>query len=145
MMDRSINPKHVTNVFDWEYNLSSTNKNSIIFLSYIQTSWVGMAQSGYGLDGPAIKSRRGWDFLHLSRSVLTPILLRIKWVPGLSPGIKRAGRGVDQPPPSSTGVKKRVQIHLYCPSGLSWPILGRILPLPLPFRFKRQNAANVIP
>jgi hypothetical protein len=47
------------------------------------------------------------------------------------PVVKRWGRGVDHPPPSNTEVKKRVQLYLYSPSGPSWPVLGRTLPLPL--------------
>jgi hypothetical protein len=46
------------------------------------------------------------------------------------PGVKRPGRGVDHPPSSSARVKERVELYLYSPSGPSWPVLGRILPLP---------------
>jgi hypothetical protein len=48
-------------------------------------------------------------------------------------GVKQPGRGVDHPTPSSAKVKERVQLYLYSPSGPSWPVLGRTLPLPLPF------------
>ena len=44
------------------------------------------------------------------------------------PGVKRPGRGVDHPPPSSAEVKERVELYLYSPSGPSWPVLGRTLP-----------------
>jgi hypothetical protein len=47
---------------------------------------------------------------------------------GSFPGVKRPGRGVDHPPPSSTRVKERVELYLYSPSGPSWPVLGRTLP-----------------
>jgi len=40
----------------------------------------------------------------------------------------RPGRGVDNPPPSSTKVVERVQIYLYSLSGPSWPVLGEVLP-----------------
>jgi hypothetical protein len=33
---------------------------------------------------------------------------------------------------SSAEVKERVELYLYSHSGLSWPVLGRTLPLPLP-------------
>jgi hypothetical protein len=52
---------------------------------------------------------------------------------GSFPGVKRPGRGVDHPPPSSARVKERVELYLYSPSGPSWPVLGRSLPLPLPY------------
>ena len=37
---------------------------------------------------------------------------------GSFPGIKRPGRGVDNPPPSSAEVKERVELHLSSPLGL---------------------------
>jgi hypothetical protein len=37
------------------------------------------------------------------------------WVPGLSLGGKRPGRGVDHPPPSTSEVKERVKLNLYSP------------------------------
>jgi hypothetical protein len=40
------------------------------------------------------------------------------------PGVKRPGRGVDHPPPSSARVEGRVELYLYSPSGSSWPVLG---------------------
>jgi hypothetical protein len=43
-----------------------------------------------------------------------------------------SGRGVvDHPPPSSVRVKERVELYLYSPSGTSWPVLGRTLPVHL--------------
>jgi len=38
-------------------------------------------------------------------------------------GVKRLGRGVDHPPPSSAEVKERVELYCYSPSGPSWPVL----------------------
>ena len=49
---------------------------------------------------------------------------------GPFPGVKRPGRGVNHPPPSSTEVKERVELFLYTSSGTSWTLLGRTLPLP---------------
>ena len=43
------------------------------------------------------------------------------------PGVMRPGRGVNHPPSSSAEVKGRVELYLYSPSGLSWPVLGRTL------------------
>ena len=49
---------------------------------------------------------------------------------GLLPGVKRPGRGVNYPPPSSAEVKERVELYLCFRSGPSWPLLGRILHFP---------------
>jgi len=51
---------------------------------------------------------------------------------GLLLGVKRPERGAEHPPPSSAEVKERVELYLYSPAGPSWPILGRVLSLPLP-------------
>jgi hypothetical protein len=48
---------------------------------------------------------------------------------GSFPGVKRPGRGVDHPPPSSAEVEERGELDLYSPSGPSWPVLGRTLPV----------------
>jgi hypothetical protein len=53
-----------------------------------QDSSVGIA-TGYGLDGPGIKSWWRQDFLHLSRPALGPTQLPIQWVLGL-PRVKAA-------------------------------------------------------
>ena len=50
---------------------------------------------------------------------------------GSFPGVKQLGRGVDHPPPSSAEVEGRVELYIFSPSGPSWPVLGRTLPLPL--------------
>jgi hypothetical protein len=54
-------------------------------------SVVGIA-TAYGLDGPAIESRWGRDFLHLSRPALRTTQPPVQWVSGLSRGV-RCGRG----------------------------------------------------
>jgi hypothetical protein len=51
---------------------------------------------------------------------------------GSFPEVKRPGRDVDQPSPSTAEVKVRVDLYLYSPSGPSWPVVGRTLPLPEP-------------
>jgi len=43
-------------------------------------------------------------------------------------GVKRPGRGVDHPPPSSAEVKERVELYLYSISGASWLVTGWPLP-----------------
>jgi hypothetical protein len=45
-----------------------------------------------------------------------------------SPGVKRPGRGVNQPLLCSAEVKKRVELYVYYPSGPSWPVVRRNLP-----------------
>jgi hypothetical protein len=47
---------------------------------------------------------------------------------GSFPGVKRPGRGVDQPPPSSAEVKERVELYLYPTSGPSGPVIRWTLP-----------------
>jgi len=42
---------------------------------------------------------------------------------GSFPGVKRPGRGVDDPPLSSVKVKEREELHRYSPSGPSWSAL----------------------
>ena len=46
-----------------------------------------------------------------------------------SGGVKRPGRGLKHLTTSSAEVKERVELHLYSPCVLSWPGLGRPLPL----------------
>jgi len=40
------------------------------------------------------------------------------------PEVKRPGRGVNHPPPSSADVKEGVELYIYSDSGLSWTVLG---------------------
>ena len=54
---------------------------------------------------------------------------------GSFPGVKRPGRGADHPPPPKRRGHERVELYLYSPSGPSWPVMGRTLPLPLPLHF----------
>ena len=41
-------------------------------------------------------------------------------------GVKRPGRSVDQPPPSSGEVNESVELYLYSTSGPSWPVIGEL-------------------
>jgi len=77
----------------------------------------------YRLDGPGIESRWGSRF---SAPVLTG--------PGVHPacytmgtgsfsGVKRPGRGVDHPPPSSAEVNKRVELYIHSPSAPLRPVV----------------------
>jgi hypothetical protein len=90
-------------------------------ITSVQTTWgrdssVGIA-TRYGLDGLGIESR--WGAARLSAPVYTG--------PGAHPayytmstrsftGVKRPGRGVNHPTPSSAEVKEWVELYLYFPS-----------------------------
>jgi len=43
---------------------------------------------------------------------------------GSFPEVKRPGRGVNHPPPSSAEVKERIELYLYSLFGFSWPVVG---------------------
>ena len=88
-----------------------------------QDSSLGIA-TRYGMDGPGIENRWGRDFPQPSRPALGPTQPLTQWVPGVFPGVKRPGCGVDHPPPSNAEVKERIEIYLYFPSGPSWSVLG---------------------
>ena len=78
----------------------------------------------YGLDGPGIESRWRRDFPRASRQALGAHPVSYTTGTGSVPGVKRPGRGVDHPRPSSAEVKERVELYLYSPSGPSWSVLG---------------------
>ena len=87
----------------------------------------------YGLDGPGIESRWGARF---SATVQTgPGVHPASYTMGIGSflGVKRPGHGIYHPPPSSAEVEGRVQLYICSPSGPSWPVLGRTLPLPFTY------------
>ena len=79
--------------------------------------------TGHVQDGPAIESRWEARFSELVQTGLVAHPASYTMGTGSFPVIKRPGRGVDHPPPSSTEVKERVELYLYSPSGPSWPVL----------------------
>jgi hypothetical protein len=89
--------------------LLSTSHSKIYTLTTVPQggpgSSIGIVATGYGLDGPGIESRWGRDFSHKSRPVLGPTQPPVQWVPGLSPGVKRPGRGTEHPTPPSAEVE----------------------------------------
>jgi hypothetical protein len=89
-------------------------------------SVIGIA-TRYGLDGPGIESRRGEILRACSdRPWGPPSLLYNGYL--VFPGGKAAGVW-RWPTPSIAEVKERVELHLYFPSGPSWPVLGWTVPL----------------
>jgi hypothetical protein len=64
---------------------------------------------------------------------------------GLFPGVKRSGHGVNHPPPPSAEVKDRVELHLYSPSEISWPVIGRTLPYRLIFQHNHCGLPHPLP
>ena len=100
------------------------SKIHFIYLSIFggPNSSVGIA-TRYGLDGREIESRWGARF---SAPVQTgPGTHPTSYIMGTGsfPWVKRPGRGADQPPPFSAEVEGSVELYIYSPSGLSWPVL----------------------
>ena len=81
--------------------------------------WAGIA-TRYVPDGPGIEYRWGARF---SAPVQTGPGAYL--ASGSFLGVKRPGRGVDHPPPSSAEVEGWVELYIYSIFGLSWPVLGR--------------------
>jgi len=96
----------------------------------------------YGLDGPGIESR--WWVIFFAPVQTSRGAHPASYTVGIGsfPGVKRPGRGVDYPPPSSATVKEKVELYLYSPFGPSWPVLGWNLPLPLPKRVGRSHSSK---
>ena len=87
----------------------------------------------YGLDGPG--SNFGGSEISSAPVHAGPGAHPASYTMGTGsfPGVKRLGRrGFDHSPTSSAEVKDRVELYLTSPSGLSWPVTGRNLPLLLP-------------
>ena len=78
----------------------------------------------YGLDGLGIES---WCGAKIFAPVHTgPGAHPASYTMGTDylPGVKRPGRGVDNPHPSSAAVKRRVELYFYSPCGPLWPVIG---------------------
>jgi len=109
MYDKDASLVPVQTVSKCQRIFKNTHKSSV-FLGVVfplcgPGSSVGIA-TGYGLDGPGIKSRWGRDSPHLSRPALGPIQPPVTWVLGLSGGKERPDLDADPSPPSSVVVMK---------------------------------------
>ena len=77
----------------------------------------------YGPHGTSIESHWGTEIFCTHPDFPGPHPASYTRSTGSFPGIKRPGRDVVHPTPSSTEVKTRVELCLYCPSEPSWPVL----------------------
>ena len=84
-----------------------------------RNSAVGIA-TRYGLDGPGIESRWGARFSAPVQPGPGAYPASYTMGTGSFSGVKRPGRGVDHPPPSSAEVEGRVELYICPPSWPSW-------------------------
>ena len=109
----------------FEMNIGAQRPRSAQSVQRLSTGWTVRGSNPGG----------GRDFPHASRPALGSTQPPVQSVPGVSfLGVKRSGRGVDHPPPSSAEVKERVELYLYSPSGPSWTFLGVSFTFNLPLR-----------
>ena len=106
----------------WKKNRRQTVLHHKSIVNVGRDSSVGIA-TRYGLGGPGIESRWRARFSAPFQTGPGAHPASYKMGTGSFPGVKRPGRGVDHPPPSSAEVKERVELYLYSPSGPSWPVL----------------------
>ena len=85
-----------------------------IVLSRGRDSSVGIA-TRYGPDGPGIEFR--WGAIFFAPAQIGPGTHSASYTMGTGsfPGVKRPGRGIDHPSPSSAEVEGRVELYLYSP------------------------------
>ena len=86
-----------------------------------------------GLDAPALEPRWGGggrNSHYWSRPSPRPTQPPVQCEPGRFPGGKSAGAWRWPPTTSSAECKERIELYLYSPSGLSWPVIGWPLHLP---------------
>jgi hypothetical protein len=116
----------------WKNNMNmwigfkSTNRIlSRILWAFIKVFFLTSgAGTRYGLDGPGNESR--WEATFSAPVQTCPRAHPASYTMGIGsfPGVKRPGRGVDYPPPSSARVEGRAELYICSPSGPSWPVLG---------------------
>jgi hypothetical protein len=91
---------------------------------------VGRKSDSLGAGRPRRRISVGEIFCTLTDRLLGPPSLLYNGYLVSFPGVKRPGLGVDHIPPSSAQFKDSLGLDFDSPSGLSWPVLGWILPLP---------------
>ena len=77
-------------------HLANINLRQYVAIIVGRDSSVGIA-TRYGLEGPGDQIPTWHDFPHPSRPALGPTQPLKQWAPALSRGVKRPGRGIDQP------------------------------------------------
>ena len=81
-----------------------------------------------GLDGSGIESRRGGEEFSAPAQADPGAHpdFRTRVTGSFSPGVKRLGRGLNQPPASSAEVKEKVALYLHSPSGPNGLLYGEL-------------------
>ena len=87
--------------------------NTIPILNNVERVRSNGTSTRYGLDGPGIESRWGARFFAPVQSGPGAHPASYTMDTGSFPGVKRPGRDVDNPSPSSAEVKERVEVYLY--------------------------------
>jgi hypothetical protein len=95
----------------------------------VTVGWDRVSRHATGWTVRGSNPGRKRDFPHPSRPALRPSLPLMQWVQDIFPGVYAAGAWRWPPTPPSVEVKERVEV--YSPSGSSWPVPRRNLPLPL--------------
>ena len=102
-------------------HLYEVSNNGNGYVSHVgRDSSVSIA-TRYELDGRGSNPHRGQDFPRPSRQGLGSTQPPVQWLMGVVPGDKAWRLS---PTPSSAEVKERLEVHIYSPSGFSWPVLG---------------------
>jgi len=114
-----------------KYYMESKKKARPTYNNVGRDSVVDIA-TRYGLDGSRIESRWRRDIPHPFRPALGSTKLLYNGCRVSFQEVKRQGCGVDHPPTSNVEVKETIELYLYSPTGVSWPVIGLNLPLALP-------------
>jgi len=120
------------------YHITTICDHFFFVIQLFHCLWAGIAQSVYRLaTGWKAQGSNGGgkrDFPYPSRPFLGPTRLLHKGY-RVFPGGKAVEAWRWPPTISSVEIKERAQLHIYSPSGPSWPVLGRTLAksLALPF------------